>query len=153
MANFMLCMKVKVKLLSRARLFATPWTVVYQASPSMGFSSQEYWSGLPFPSPGNLSDPGIKLWSPALKVDSLPTEAPGKPYKELVIQPCLTLCDPMDCSPPGSSVHGILQARILERGAMPSPRGSSQPRDETQFLMLLALAGGFFTTGTTWEVH
>ena len=47
----------------------------------------------------------------------------------LVTQSCLTLCDPMDCSPPGSSVHGILQARILEWIAMPSSRGSSQPRD------------------------
>ena len=62
-------MKVKVKSLSRVRLFATPWTVAYQASPSMGFSRQEYWSG--FPSPGNLPDPGIKPTSPALQVDSL----------------------------------------------------------------------------------
>ena len=44
--------------LSRVRLFMTPWTVAYQASPSMGFSRQEYWSGLPFPSPGDLPDPG-----------------------------------------------------------------------------------------------
>ena len=48
-----------------------------------------------------------------------------------LLQPCLTLCDPMDCSPPGSSVHGILQARILEWVAMPSSRGSSWPRDQT----------------------
>ena len=52
--------KVKVKSLSRVRLFATPWTIAYQASPSLGFSRQEYWSGLPFPSPGDLSDPGIE---------------------------------------------------------------------------------------------
>ena len=51
--------KVKVKSLSRVRVFAIPWTVVYQASLSMGFSRQEYWSGLPFPSPGDLPDPGI----------------------------------------------------------------------------------------------
>ena len=50
----------------------------------------------------------------------------------LVTQSCLTLCDPMDCSPPGSSVHGILQAKILEWVAMPFSRGSSQPRDRTQ---------------------
>ena len=50
----------------------------------------------------------------------------------LVTQWYLTLCDPMDCSPPGSSVHGISQARILEGVAMPSSRGSSQPRDQTQ---------------------
>ena len=62
-------MKVKVKSLSRVQLFATPWTVAYQASPFMRFSRQEYWSGLPFPSPGDIPDPGIKpasLSSPAL---------------------------------------------------------------------------------------
>ena len=53
--------KVKVKSLSRVRLFATPWTVAYQAPTSMGFSRQEYWSGVPFPSPGDLPNPGIKL--------------------------------------------------------------------------------------------
>ena len=57
---------VKVKSLSHVRLFATPWTVAYKASPSMGFSRQEYWSGLPFPSPGDLPDPGIEPGSPAL---------------------------------------------------------------------------------------
>ena len=59
--------KVKeVKPFSRVQLFATPWTVAYQVPPSMGFSRQEYWSGLPFPSPGDLPDPGIKPWSPTL---------------------------------------------------------------------------------------
>ena len=52
--------EVKVKLLSRVRLFGTPWTIAYQAPPSLGFSRQEYWSGLPFPPPGDLPDPGIK---------------------------------------------------------------------------------------------
>ena len=56
----------KVKLLSSVRLFATPWTVAYQAPPSMGFSRQEFWSGLPFPSPGDLPDPGIEPRSPTL---------------------------------------------------------------------------------------
>ena len=56
-----------------------PWTVAYQAPPSMGFSRQAYWSGLPFPSPGDLPDPGIELGSPELQADSLPTELPGKP--------------------------------------------------------------------------
>ena len=60
------CVKVKVKSLSHVRLFATPWTVAYQASPSMGFSRQEYWNGLTFPSPGDLSDPGIEPGSPTL---------------------------------------------------------------------------------------
>ena len=72
---------VKVKSLSRVRLFATPWTVAYQAPQSMGFSRQEYWSGLPFPSPWDLPNPGIKPGSPALQADALPSEPPGKPVK------------------------------------------------------------------------
>ena len=55
-----------VKSLSRVRLFETPWTVAYQAPPSTGFTRQEYWSGLPFPSPWDLPDPGIEPRSPAL---------------------------------------------------------------------------------------
>ena len=61
--------KVKVKSPSRVRLFATPWTVAYQAPPSMGFSRQEYWSGLPFPSPRDLPDPGIEPRSPTLQAE------------------------------------------------------------------------------------
>ena len=71
--------KVKVKSLSPVRLFATLWTVAYQAPLSMGFSRQECWSGLPFPSPGDLPDPGVKPRSPALQADALPSEPPGKP--------------------------------------------------------------------------
>ena len=56
-----------------------PWTVAHQAPLSMGFPRQQYWSGLPFPSPGQLSDPGIKPRSPALQADSLPSEPPGQP--------------------------------------------------------------------------
>ena len=66
----------------------------------------------------------------------------------LVAQLCLTLRDPMDCSPPGSSVHGILQARILEWAAMPFSRGSYQPRDRTQ---VSHIVGRYFTVWTTWE--
>ena len=65
----------------------------HQASPSLGFSRQEHWSGLPFPSPMHESE-------------------------SEVAQSCLTLSDPMDCSPPGSSAHGIFQARVLEWGAI-----------------------------------
>ena len=65
-----------VKSLSRVRLFVTPWTVAYQALPSMGFSRQEYWSGLPFPSPGDLPDPGIEPRSPAFQADALTSEPP-----------------------------------------------------------------------------
>ena len=53
---------------------ATPWTVAYQAPQSMAFFRQEYWSGLPFPSPGNLPDPGMEPGSPALQADALPSE-------------------------------------------------------------------------------
>ena len=63
-----------MKLLSHVRLFATPWTVAYQAPPSMGFSRREYWSGLPFPSPGDLPNPGIEPRSLALQADSFPAE-------------------------------------------------------------------------------
>ena len=73
------CLSLKlVKSLSRVRLFATLWTVAYQASLSMGFSRQEYWSGLPFPSPGDLPDPGIKPRTPVLEADALTSEPPGK---------------------------------------------------------------------------
>ena len=67
----------KVKLLSHVQLFATPWTVAYQAPLSMGFSRQEFWSGLPFPFPGDLPDPGLEPGSPALQADALPSEPPG----------------------------------------------------------------------------
>ena len=68
-----------MKSLSRVRLFATLGTVAYQAPPSMGFFRQEYWSGLPFPSPGDLLNPGIEPGFPALEADVLTSEAPGKP--------------------------------------------------------------------------
>ena len=68
--------KVKVKSLSSVWLFETPWTVAYQAPPSMKFSRQEYWSGLPFPSPGDLPGPGME---PSSSTDALPSELPGKP--------------------------------------------------------------------------
>ena len=83
------------------------------------------------------SFPQISLWNLQLRNSFLLC---------LVAQSCLTLADLMDCSPPGSSVHGILQARILEWVAMPSSRGSSQPRDQTQ---VSHIAGGFFTVWAT----
>ena len=69
---------LQVRLLSRVRLFVTPGTVACQPLLSMGFSRQEYWSGLPFPSPGVLPNPEIEPRSPALQTDSLPSEPPGK---------------------------------------------------------------------------
>ena len=77
---------------SRVQLCATPETEAHQAPPSLGFSRQEHWSGLPFPSPVHKS--------------------------EKVAQSCPTLSDPMDCSLPGSSIHGIFQARVLDWGAI-----------------------------------
>ena len=68
--------------LSRARLFATPWAAAHQAPLSARFSRQWYWNGLPFPSPGDLPNPGIEPRSPALQADSLPTELQGKPQSE-----------------------------------------------------------------------
>ena len=75
----------------RVRLCVTPQTAVHQAPPSLGFSKQEYWSGLPFPSPMHESE---------------------------VAQSCLTVSNPTDCSLPGSFNHGIFQARVLEWGAI-----------------------------------
>ena len=77
-------MKSKVKSLSRVRPFATPWTVAYQAPLSIGFSRQESWSGLPFPSPGDLPYPGIEPGFPALQADALPWEPPGSPSPSLI---------------------------------------------------------------------
>ena len=78
---------------SRVRLCATLQMAAYQAPPSLGFPRQEYWSGLPFPSPMHESESEVAQLYPTLR-------------------------DPMDCSLPGSSVHGIFQARVLEWGAI-----------------------------------
>ena len=106
--------------LTHVWLFVTPWTVAHSAPLSMGFPKQEYWSGLPFSSPGDLHHPEIEFGSPTLQVDSLPTEPPGKPTlmpaaaAAKSLQLCLTLCNSIDGSPPGSPIPGILQARVLK---------------------------------------
>ena len=101
--------------------------IAHQAPLSMGFSRQEYWSGLPFPSPRDLLSPGLLHCR-----RSLVSEPPGKPlgierdlevWKGYPLSHVLQSASPMDCSPPGSSVHGILQARTLEWAVMPSSRG------------------------------
>ena len=106
---------MKVKSLSRVRLFATPWTVAHQAPPSMGFSRQEYWSGLPLPSPGDLPDPGIEpasLMSPALGGRFFTTNATWETlYYFSPMSPLRNLekdVDPTDdfFSWPTTSVHG-----------------------------------------------
>ena len=71
----------EVNSLSHVRLFATAWTVASQAPLSMGFSRQEYWSGLPFPPPGDLRNPGIEHWSPAWQADALSYEPPGNSWQ------------------------------------------------------------------------
>ena len=119
-----------VKLLSRVWLFATPWTIAYQSPPSMEFSRQKYWSGLPFPSRGDLPDPGIEPRSPTLQADALPCEPPGKPHG---------LSSPWNS--PGQNMEWV---------AFPFSRGSSQPRDRTQ---VSCIAGGFFTSWATREAH
>ena len=80
----------------------------------MEFSRPEYWSGLLFPSPGDLSDPGIETASPALTGGFFTTEPPAAAAAAQLLQSCPTLCDPIEVSPPGSPVPRILQARTLE---------------------------------------
>ena len=99
---------------SCVQLFVTLWIVAYQAPLSMGFSRQEYWSGLPCPPPGDLPDLGIQptsLMSPALAGVFFTTAATAAAKS---LQSCPTLRDAIDGSPPGSPVPGILQARTLE---------------------------------------
>ena len=76
---------------SRAQLFVTPWTVAHQAPLSMGFSRQEYWSGLPCSPPGDLPHPGVEPRSPALQAVSLLSEPPGKPLKAYYFYPKLNI--------------------------------------------------------------
>ena len=199
-------------------LFVTPWTVVLQAPLSMGFPRQEWWSGWPFPSPGDPPDPGIEpasLMSPALIGGFFTTSAawdleycimiltmlstsqsilgtswnlriekwlwweafflkveetgyiwrqiPGASASSLSHEdsiPCWVVCvlshiwlfeTPRTVSPSGSSVHGILQARILEWVAISSSRGSSRPRDQTCISWVSCTAGRFFTAWATGE--
>ena len=77
-----------MKSLSHVQLFVTPWTVAYQAPLSMRFSRQEYWSGLPFPTPGDLPDSGIEPRSPTLEADALTSEPPGKQSSECPTKTC-----------------------------------------------------------------
>ena len=140
---------------SPVQLFVTLWTVAFQALVSMGFSRQEYWSGLPFPHPGDLSEPGIEstsLMSPVLAGGVFTTSATSEAHSFTAaaaksLQSCPTLCDPVDCSPSGSSVHGILQANILEWIAISSSRRPSQPRDQIQ-VCHISCTGRFSTTET-----
>ena len=103
-------------------LFATLWTMAHQAPLSIGFSRPKYWSELPFPSPAKSH------------------------------QSCPTLCDSMDCSPPGSSIHEILQAKILDWLPCFPPGDLSNPGDRTHiFCRFLHRQAGFFTISASWE--
>ena len=141
----------EVKSLSRVQLFVTPWTVAYQVPLSMWFPRQEYWSGLPFSLPGDLPDPELNsdllhcrqtLYHWAAREAQISCLK----LKVKIAQSCPILC----CDPMDYTVHGILQAKILEWGAFPFSRGSSQPRDQPQ---VSRIAGRFFTSWSTREAH
>ena len=122
---------MKVKLLIHVQHFVTPL--------SMGFSRQEYWSGLSFPSPGDVPDPGTEVQSPTLHADSLLSEPPGNQKnfcKWKSLSHVWLFMTP----------YGILQARILEWVAFPFSKGPSQPRD---WIQVSRIAGGFLTSWTT----
>ena len=149
-----------MKLLSRVWLFVTPWTVAYQDPQSMGFSRQEYWSGLPFPSPGDLPDPGL----PHCRQTLYRLSHQGSPSLDRLCLWLWYLLWPKSylrfflkwnllshvrlCNPVDNTVHGILQVRILEWVAFPFSRGSSQSRDRTQ---VSSIAARFFTSWPTGE--
>ena len=126
---------------------ATPGTVACQASLAMGFSRQEYRSGLPFLSPGDLPDPGVEPGSPALQADSLPTELEGKPQCHpspvlyLLVTDSFATLSPQQLCPLGSSVRWISQASILEWLAISYSRESSRPRD-LPWVTYLSCTGG-----------
>ena len=160
---------------SRIKLFVTLWTVARQTPLFMAFPRQGYWSGLPFPSPGDLPNPGIEPTSSALMGGFFTIwatrEAPAVSYVcvcvyiymcvcvciyiyfydvsknhwVLIAQSCQTLCDPMNCNSAVSSVPEILQARILQWVALPFSRGSSRPRGWT---WVSCMADRFFTVFT-----
>ena len=125
-------------LLSHVRLFATPWTAALPGSSVHGDSpGKDTGLGCHFLLQGIFPTQGLKLyvlhgWANALPLTHL---------KSVVAQSCPTLCDPTDCSLPGSSVHGMLQAGILEWAAMPSSGGSSPPGDRTRVSHVSCIGG------------
>ena len=99
---------VVVQLLNRVQLFVTPWTIAYQAPPSQEFPRQEYWNGLPFPSPGDLPDPGIEPTSPAWQVDSLPLNQLGNPYPHTLYNKKTTPMAPEQCTWPRTKQSKVI---------------------------------------------
>ena len=142
---------------------------ILQAPPSVEFSRQEYWSALPFLSPGDLVNPEVKPGSPSLQADSLPSEPPGKKKERkkkkgrkeggrerrkksnynLWKEPCAWVCecsvlwnsDPRGCSLPGSSVPGIFQARILEWVAISSLGNPPNPGMDQTHVVCISYIG------------
>ena len=140
------------------QLFATLWTIAWHIPLSMGFSRQEHQSGLPCPPPEDLHKPGIEPVSHVCCIGGQVLynyRHPRSPALCLccvcvVAQLYLTLCDPVNCSLPGSSLYGILLATILEWVAMSSSKGFFQFRDETK---VSCFAVRFFTVWATREVN
>ena len=179
------CMYVCSQSLDHFQIFVTSCSLAGHPPLSIECSRQEYWTGLPFPPPGDLPDPGINPCLLCLLhwlVDSLSLSHMGSPDVYLCVFPgwekkakgsdinihsiviqqilesekkrkwsrsvCPTLCNTMDCSLPGSSVHGIFQAKILEWVAISFFRGSSRPRDWTR---VSHIVGRHFTVWATRE--
>ena len=108
-------------ILSCAQYFVTPCPVAHQAALSVKFSSQNYWSELPFPSPGDLPSPGIDLGSPTLQADSLPTEPPGKPPEVLRIMKELTVTSNYCWCSRWEVVSDFLWPNVLQDASVPCP--------------------------------
>ena len=112
----------KVKSVSRVWLFETPWTVAYQAPLSTGFSRQEYRSGLPLPSPGDLPDPRIELRSPTFQADTLTSESPGKPkVKVKSLSPIWLFATPWTAAYQAPPSTGFSRQEYWTRVLLPSP--------------------------------
>ena len=129
-------------MLSHVQLFAIPLTVARQASLSMRFSRQEYWSGLPFPSPGDLPNPGIELRSPALQADSLPTELQGSTGKPVLFHMDTHISNVYSIYPSHLGTENTVSKRCREGGhQFPSKALSAVP---------LGLACWFYLSHVTW---
>ena len=136
---------------SHVRLFVTPWTIACQTHLSIGFSRQEYWSGLLYPPPGESSWPRDRTHISCVSYIAsriYTAESPVTSEWVKVAQSSPTLCEPMDCSLGCSSVCGILQARILEWVAISFSRESSQARD---WIQVSHITDKFFTIWATRE--
>ena len=157
--------KVNVKSLSCIRLLVTPWIAAYQAPPSMGFPRQEYWSGVPLPSPTKSlvghSQTRLSGWVGLISVHvhsgfwSIPSPSfqPGLSFvcSHSVVSDWVWFCNPMDSSPPGSYVHEIFQARIINWVSISFPREYSQPRDWNWVSWVSCIDRWILYHCTTWK--